>query len=130
MQHEKLGSLLREKLETINEEHLDISDDEGFAVGPTLTQINVSERAFFFNIQALFQQSDTTLTPVQFLDNAKNNELKWTSKEDNKLLKAFQRYENNWHRIQDEMKTTKMSAEECKNRMDKLQNSAKGTWTA
>lgn len=111
---------------------MDNSDDEGFSVPSQVNKVSSSETpmAFFFNIQSLFQDSDRTLTPEQFLDNAKNPSQKWSSKHDNKLLKAFQRYENNWLKVQDEMKITKRTAEECKDRLERLQNSSKGTWTA
>ena len=73
--------------------------------------------------------SDITVIPEQFLDNAKNSLEKWSVKDDSKLMKAFQRYEHNWQKIQDEMKTTKKSADDCKDRMERLQNSVKGAWS-
>ena len=73
-----------------------------------------NSKAIYFNIASLFVNSDITVIPEQFLDNAKNSLEKWSVKDDSKLMKAFQRYEHNWQKIQDEMKTTKKSADDCK----------------
>ena len=88
-----------------------------------------NSKAIYFNIASLFVNSDITVIPEQFLDSAKNSLEKWSVKDDSKLMKAFQRYEHNWQKIQDEMKTTKKSADDCKDRMERLQNSVKGAWS-
>ena len=89
------------ELETISEEQNEQSDDEGFRVLPLYDYVPASRnsKAIFFNIASLFLNSDITVIPEQFLDNAKNSLEKWSAKEDNKLMKAFQRYENNWQKI-------------------------------
>ncbi|CDW81303.1 myb-related protein 3r-1-like [Stylonychia lemnae] len=93
-----------------------------------LIPINENNMAIFFNIASLFRSSDFTLTPEQFADNAKNFQ-KWSAKDDNLLVKAFKKYENNWSRIQEELKIPKKTIDDCRNRYDKLQNgNVKGTW--
>ena len=84
----------------------------------------------YFNIASLFRQSDETALPEQHLDNTKNTE-KWSTKEDSKLVKAFKKYESNWHKIESEMALDKKSLEVCKDRVETLlQSNIKGTWTS
>ena len=54
------------------------------------------------NIASLFQCEHETVTPEQYLDEAKNVE-HWSHKDDSKLIKAFQKYQNNWVKISEEL---------------------------
>ena len=89
------------RLQTVIEEQ---GEDEGQILLPLEEQVpqKLNQGSVYFNIASLFAQEDETHVPQQFLDNAKNT-TRWSSAEDNKLVKAFQKYENNWSKIQEEV---------------------------
>eukprot|EP00347_Sterkiella_histriomuscorum_P009491 403341010 len=118
-------------LSTIYEEVCENEEFEGVMSDPLFQVIPQHENsvAVFFNIASLFRNSHFTVTPEQFGDNAKHSH-RWSNIDDNKLLKAFQKYENNWTKIQMEMRLAKADAEDIKDRYKRLtEATVKGTWT-